>query len=559
MLKKPKPKPHPVFHGFALLFQQREAELAFAHHSVAGMVSFAPALVLCLSSIIIWLHWKAAPFVIATLSLGFASAVVEGFFRRGWGVGCFMSGRHALHGTVDAACISFILIIKVCYWQSGILMQMEGCGELVPQIYTWHVLCTCLGLVLPIRWLAFIPLVGVMLVGTSAIAMMYGCMDAYTNMCSGISPMVGTTLIVLISKFTQERSQRRHFQIAYMSQRKDPGLQYEQRRPVEHLPAQTIGTQEQDTLNMPEDARSSLSMTSNPETSEIGHMFKEVHNPDSKQSLTQQLEQIAGIGRHQKWLVESKDLTVDSSHVLGAGAFGMVLSGLLHKTPVAVKVAKKTALSSETARLTDLSNELRVLRLLHHPNIVMLAGACVEPQLGEIAIVLEMVQGDDLGSFLQNARPQPSDTDRFSLLVGITRALCYLHAQAPRVIHGDLKCSNVKVERMLDFPRPILLDFGLARLITKRVKPLGGTLLFMAPEVAMRSSPPSCASDIYSLGRLAFFIISGQRPNDGMCKDEYTVLLKVAILPALVWPECGVLAVQLKHFFRNMHTSRAKV
>jgi len=263
----------------------------------------------------------------------------------------------------------------------------------------WHGLCTCLGLVLPVRWVAFVPFCGALVAITSFYAVFHGCTRADVSLASNLLIAVLNTLVMMISKFTQERAQRRCFQMAYLVQDNVCVVKGQQRLP----PPETIGSK-RDKGTILETADNPVSTISNPETSEVGHMFEEINNVQSQRSLQEQLEKLVEVGRQQKWLVESKELNVDSSHVLGAGAFGMVLGGVLCNTPVAVKVSRGSQLSSVTPSLTDLSNELRVLRSLHHPNIVMLTGACLEPSVCEIAVVLEMVSGYDLALSFGNTK-----------------------------------------------------------------------------------------------------------------------------------------------------------
>jgi len=209
---------------------------------------------------------------------------------------------------------------------------------------------------------------------------------------------------------------------------------------------------------------------------------------------------------------------------------------MLHTTPAAIKTPRLTSNDSRYSYLRELSNELRILRMLHHPNIVMLQGACIDIPAQEIALVLEMVRGEPLNNFITNKQIEPSDLDRYSILVGVSRALCYLHANKPKIVHADLKDSNIIVTNVNGFPIPKLLDFGLSRLLTKHAKPIGGSLEFMAPEVARNRSPPTCAADVFSFGRLAYFVVTGTRPCQGKSRQDLIDMLRDKQLPELIWP-----------------------
>jgi len=283
---------------------------------------------------------------------------------------------------------------------------------------------------------------------------------------------------------------------------------------------------------------SKKTQSSRPDTTTSGQVFENLKVEDGKSASPNQFKRVADIGGAQHWLLDDKTLTVDPSRVLGTGTFAIVVSGMVHNTPVAVKVPKLANLETGHMYLEELSNELRVLRLLRHPNIVMLRGACIDVHESEIALVLEIVHGELLDYVLAEQTP-PSELNRYALLVGITRALCYLHAQKPKIVHADIKGTNILVESINGFAVPKLLDFGLSRVLTKHAKPLGGSLEFMAPEVAARRGPPDCTADVFSLGRLAFFVVTGTRPYKGYTRNQLQNMLDMHLLPELAWPKSG--------------------
>ena len=93
----------------------------------------------------------------------------------------------------------------------------------------------------------------------------------------------------------------------------------------------------------------------------------------------------------EQWLVREAEVQLtDPIHFLGSGGFGVVVSGSVHGTLVAVKcpVCLEGAQS-----LADIGNELRILRKLKHPNIVMFHGACFDFENGDVALVLELLHG----------------------------------------------------------------------------------------------------------------------------------------------------------------------
>lgn len=261
-------------------------------------------------------------------------------------------------------------------------------------------------------------------------------------------------------------------------------------------------------------------------TDVTGDLFDNIHQGTAEARLLRFIE----VGQSEHWLVLPADLQLAPHCLLGRGGFGLVVTGAFHGSPVAVKIPLQSSdVLDDVKRLQDIANELRVLRYVRHPNIAMFHGAAIDTNSLEVALVLELVEGPDLQAFVSaNFRAKYSqlpawDVDRFTLLLGICAALQYLHGQRPVIIHGDLKPGNVLVDQRGTAVRAKLLDFGLSRVLSKRVKPLGGTLAWVAPEVyrAGRENSrlrPSTSADVFSLGRVLYFVATGDLPMQGMSR-----------------------------------------
>jgi len=237
------------------------------------------------------------------------------------------------------------------------------------------------------------------------------------------------------------------------------------------------------------------------------------------------IQKFAQLGRSEHWLVDDRDMQLNPSRILGKGSFGTVVEGSFYGSSVAVKVvAQMLDGANEERRLLDIANELRVLRRLRHPSIVAFHGAVVDLHTREVALVLELVNGQSLLQFVEAER-RPDDQS-YGALVDICRALRYLHGHRPSIVHGDLKPHNVLVEAGASGAvRAKLLDFGLARVLGKQARPLGGTLIYMAPEV-FRGSPPTVFADIYPFGLLLYFVATGAQPFKGMSLSSVVLVLK---------------------------------
>jgi tetratricopeptide (TPR) repeat protein len=159
-----------------------------------------------------------------------------------------------------------------------------------------------------------------------------------------------------------------------------------------------------------------------------------------------------------------------------------------------------------------LARERDILATLEHPRIARLYDAGVD-ELGRPWLALEYVQGRPIDVYCrQEALPVPR---RVSLLLQVCEAVAYAHSRL--VIHRDLKPGNILVG---DDGQVRLLDFGIAKLLdgertaeTALTQASGRalTLDYASPE-QVRGEPLSTASDVYSLGVVAYELLAGARP-----------------------------------------------
>lgn len=189
---------------------------------------------------------------------------------------------------------------------------------------------------------------------------------------------------------------------------------------------------------------------------------------------------------------------------IGQGGMGQVFLALDRLT--GQQVALKRVCLRASAHALFLAHEFRTLATLRHPNIIS---------------VLDYGFDGDHGPFftmelLANARPiLPSMATaplylRIELLMELLQALSYLHRRC--ILHGDIKPSNILVPGEPDSPSVRLLDFGLAQNLDECASVhLAGTPSYMAPE-RFRGAAQSVASDLYSVGVLAFELLTGQHP-----------------------------------------------
>lgn len=202
---------------------------------------------------------------------------------------------------------------------------------------------------------------------------------------------------------------------------------------------------------------------------------------------------------------------------LGAGSMGAVYRAYdrLAGEPVALKrVAAPLghALADPTLRLA-LAREFQALAALRHPHIVGVRDYGFDEQR-QPYFTMEL---------LADARPLTAAAQwltlpaKLTLLVQALQALDYIHRR--QLLHRDLKPGNVLVVNR----QVKVLDFGLAA-TADQVAPASGTLSYMAPEV-LRGEAASSASDLFSLGVLAFELLAGWHPFGDQARTAVPAIL----------------------------------
>ncbi|CAK9113171.1 unnamed protein product [Durusdinium trenchii] len=154
-----------------------------------------------------------------------------------------------------------------------------------------------------------------------------------------------------------------------------------------------------------------------------------------------------------------------------------------------------------------------------------------------MALVFELVKGQTLHDWLKG-QPHPisCDAGKVNILRDISLALRYMHQQDKTLVHGDLKPTNVFVEDNLE-TRAKLGDFGLSRFLYKTEQAMGGSLRWMAPEIATgHDRSPSCAADVFSLGALLSFTLTDVKPFEGVDRNQILKMMCRGSVPALTWP-----------------------
>ncbi|HTL36656.1 MAG TPA: serine/threonine-protein kinase [Kofleriaceae bacterium] len=196
---------------------------------------------------------------------------------------------------------------------------------------------------------------------------------------------------------------------------------------------------------------------------------------------------------------------------LGAGGMGEVY--LARGAQGALRAFKivRTDKSSSPQAGSRFKREVMALGKLQHPGIIRILDAG-RLENGALYLGMEYVAGPDLQAAVGWDGPFRVG-DALRILVQLAAALAYAHGQG--IVHRDLKPANVILEEG-DAARAKIIDFGLAKIaetegLTRLTedKQAVGSPLYWAPEQSSNTNVGP-AADIYSLGGIAYFLLSGE-------------------------------------------------
>lgn len=207
--------------------------------------------------------------------------------------------------------------------------------------------------------------------------------------------------------------------------------------------------------------------------------------------------------------------------LIGSGGMGEVYLAehQMMKRPVAIKVIRPGKAADPQA-LARFEREVQATAKLSHWNTIEIFDYG-RTEDGTFYYVMEYLPGLSLADLVERHGPLPP-ARAVHLLVQTCEALAEAHAAG--LIHRDIKPGNIfAAQRGGIHDVAKLLDFGLAKTIVANATSIQltqegaitGSPLYMSPEQAMGESEPDQRSDIYSLGAVAYYLLTGVPPFDG--------------------------------------------
>eukprot|EP00249_Psilotum_nudum_P003545 c16984_g1_i1 orf=301-2196(+) len=210
--------------------------------------------------------------------------------------------------------------------------------------------------------------------------------------------------------------------------------------------------------------------------------------------------------------IAEKIKNLDDSDIVGVGGFGTVFKLVMDDK--SIFALKKIELTGKKSRHI-FDRELEILGSFKHRNLVNLRGYCNSSTAN--LLIYDYLPSGSLDEYLHERSPKEPLTwlARLKIALGAARGLAYLHHDCfPRIVHRDIKSSNILLDEKLEAH---VSDFGLAKLLEENESHVttivAGTFGYLAPEY-MLSGRATEKTDVYSFGIVLLELVCGKRPAD---------------------------------------------
>lgn len=206
---------------------------------------------------------------------------------------------------------------------------------------------------------------------------------------------------------------------------------------------------------------------------------------------------------------------------LGRGGMGVVY--LAREVRLAREVAIKVlppALADLPGLREQFLREAQTAARLSHPNIVPIHR--VDEAQGFVYFIMAYIAGETLAERIRKRGPLPPH-QAARVLREVAWALTYAHASG--IVHRDVKADNILLERGTE--RALVTDFGIAGAAHDNARTsdgqIAGSAHYASPE-QITGQPIDAASDLYSLGVVGFFALTGRLPFDAPTSREVVAM-----------------------------------
>ena len=226
--------------------------------------------------------------------------------------------------------------------------------------------------------------------------------------------------------------------------------------------------------------------------------------------------------------LQSCEKRYDDENELDQGGM-KVISRVYDKITDRALVKAKSKFPDDKSHTELFLREARITASLQHPNIVPIHDIGFDTD-GTPYFIMKMIDGSSFQDYLSQENSLPQKLNAF---LKICDGIDFAHSEG--IVHLDLKPANIRVG---EHGEVIIFDWGLAKVIYEDCKEellkkdsldfcnlqltlFGrGTPGFMAPEQFKNGAPLTRQSDIFSLGAILYFILTGHAPFEGENYDE---------------------------------------
>ncbi|XP_065143155.1 serine/threonine-protein kinase MARK2 isoform X8 [Paramisgurnus dabryanus] len=199
---------------------------------------------------------------------------------------------------------------------------------------------------------------------------------------------------------------------------------------------------------------------------------------------------------------------------IGKGNFAKVklAKHVLTGKEVAVKIIDKTQLNSSS--LQKLFREVRIMKLLNHPNIVKLFEVIETEKT--LYLVMEYASGGEVFDYLV-AHGRMKEKEARAKFRQIVSAVQYCHQKC--IVHRDLKAENLLLDADMNIK---IADFGFSNefILGNKLDTFCGSPPYAAPELFQGKKYDGPEVDVWSLGVILYTLVSGSLPFDGQNLKE---------------------------------------
>jgi len=199
---------------------------------------------------------------------------------------------------------------------------------------------------------------------------------------------------------------------------------------------------------------------------------------------------------------------------IGKGNFAKVKLArhVLTGREVAIKVIDKKTMNQSS--LNKLFREVRIMKMLHHPNVVQLFEVIETDRT--LHLVMEYANGGEVFDYLV-AHGRMKEREARTKFRQIVSAVQYMHQK--RIVHRDLKAENLLLDSEMNIK---IADFGFSNEFTPGTKldTFCGSPPYAAPELFQGKKYDGPEVDVWSLGVILYTLVSGSLPFDGQNLKE---------------------------------------